>query len=384
MQHLHLIAFDVPAPPNYGGVIDIYYKVRALYELGIKVHLHCFDYGRGRRDELNIICERVYYYPRKSIAFSLPIRYPHIVSSRRNKQLLKTLLQDDYPILFEGLHTTYYLAYPEFEHRLTMVRMHNVEWEYYYQLAQREGVYKWKQYYLAESKQLEHFENILTYADYVFTISPKDQAYYQAKFPQSQYLPAFHAHNQISSKTGQGRYCLYHGKLSVAENHEAALFLINEVFAQLEVPLIIAGSDPQPELIRLINEHPLVTLRHNLGEGEMLDLMRDAHIHVLPTFQSTGIKLKLIHALFTGRFILVNPHMVHETGLAFSCVLAQSAEEFQQQINTLMDTPFTEIEKAQRRANVLPTFSNQENARRLAEMIRKGHETKMETRESTE
>jgi len=38
-KHLHIVSFDVPAPPSYGGVIDVYYKARALADLGVKVHL---------------------------------------------------------------------------------------------------------------------------------------------------------------------------------------------------------------------------------------------------------------------------------------------------------------------------------------------------------
>ena len=44
--HLHVVAFDVPYPANYGGVIDVFYRIKALVEAGIKVHLHCFQYGR--------------------------------------------------------------------------------------------------------------------------------------------------------------------------------------------------------------------------------------------------------------------------------------------------------------------------------------------------
>ncbi len=48
-KHLHIISFDIPYPPNYGGVIDVYFKIRTLHELGIKIHLHCFEYpGRDR------------------------------------------------------------------------------------------------------------------------------------------------------------------------------------------------------------------------------------------------------------------------------------------------------------------------------------------------
>ena len=31
-NHLHIISFDVPYPANYGGVIDVFYRVKALTE----------------------------------------------------------------------------------------------------------------------------------------------------------------------------------------------------------------------------------------------------------------------------------------------------------------------------------------------------------------
>ena len=43
LKELHVVAFDVPYPANYGGVIDIFYKVQALSEAGVKVHLHCYQ-----------------------------------------------------------------------------------------------------------------------------------------------------------------------------------------------------------------------------------------------------------------------------------------------------------------------------------------------------
>ncbi len=38
--HLHIIAFDIPFPPDYGGVIDVYYKIKTLSEAGVRIHLH--------------------------------------------------------------------------------------------------------------------------------------------------------------------------------------------------------------------------------------------------------------------------------------------------------------------------------------------------------
>ncbi|MEI7802398.1 MAG: mannosyltransferase, partial [Bacteroidota bacterium] len=44
-NQLHIISFNVPYPPDYGGVIDVYYKIKALKEAGVKIHLHCYEYG---------------------------------------------------------------------------------------------------------------------------------------------------------------------------------------------------------------------------------------------------------------------------------------------------------------------------------------------------
>ena len=46
-KHLHIISFDVPYPANYGGVIDVFYKIKALHAKCVKIHLHCFEYGRA-------------------------------------------------------------------------------------------------------------------------------------------------------------------------------------------------------------------------------------------------------------------------------------------------------------------------------------------------
>ena len=109
-KHLHIISFDIPYPPNYGGVIDVFYKIKTLSGLGVKIHLHCIEYpGRERSKELDKHCVEVHYYKRKTGVFSAISFKPYIVSSRRSDEMITRLLQDDYPILFEGLHSCYYL-----------------------------------------------------------------------------------------------------------------------------------------------------------------------------------------------------------------------------------------------------------------------------------
>jgi hypothetical protein len=103
-RKLHIVCHDVPYPPDYGGVFDLFYKIRTLHEEGIKIHLHCFTSGRVEQPILKTLCEEVYYYPRRTGHKGFSHQLPYIVCSRSNPELLERLLQDEYPILLEGVH----------------------------------------------------------------------------------------------------------------------------------------------------------------------------------------------------------------------------------------------------------------------------------------
>ena len=63
---VNIVSFNIPYPPNYGGVIDVFYKIKALSKEGYEVHLHTFVYDRTSSDELERLCKKVYYYKRNT------------------------------------------------------------------------------------------------------------------------------------------------------------------------------------------------------------------------------------------------------------------------------------------------------------------------------
>ncbi|MBK9638318.1 MAG: hypothetical protein IPO63_11045 [Bacteroidetes bacterium] len=117
-KQLHIISFDVPLPADYGGVIDVFNKIKHLHKLGIEITLHCFTYGRKENEKLNIFCKEVYYYPRSTSPLKIMSHEPFIVTTRNHPDLLHRLLADDHPILFEGLHTTHFLSHPSLQNRI--------------------------------------------------------------------------------------------------------------------------------------------------------------------------------------------------------------------------------------------------------------------------
>ena len=85
--NLHIVSLNVPYPPNYGGIIDIFYKIKALHQIGVSITLHCYEYGRGTQIELNKYCSAVHYYSRKKSVIHWFKNKPFIVASRNSKIL---------------------------------------------------------------------------------------------------------------------------------------------------------------------------------------------------------------------------------------------------------------------------------------------------------
>lgn len=363
-RHLHVIAFDVPYPANYGGVIDVFYRVKALSEAGVKVHLHCFEYGRGAAEVLNR-CHEVKYYKRDTSFWKQFCREPYVVASRRSEALTQDLLQDGYPILCEGLHTTAILCDPRFKGRKIFVRAHNVEHDYYRLLAASEPTFWKRWYYRLESRKLQRYEAVLGHAAGIFAITQADADHFNRHYGHTVLVPGFSALSRVCSETGRGDYVLYHGNLSVAENKKAAEWLVENVFAKLEVPCVVAGLNPPDRLRKLCDQYLHVSLKANLSDGEMMDLIRNAQINVMVTDQPTGLKLKLLNSLYNGRFCLVNPEMVRGTDLGQLCVVADTPEQFVAEINRLMKKDFTQDDIIERDDALKDLYQNDNNAQTL-------------------
>jgi hypothetical protein len=315
------------------------------------------------------MCEEVTYYPRKIFSDPLFCKLPYIVGSREDKSLLENLLKDEYPILFEGVHCCFYLDHPSLAHRIKILRMHNIEHVYYKNLAKVESNVFKKYFFQKEAKRLKEFDSHLAKADAIAAISPDDYKLLNLRFDDVFYLPVFHGNKEVVIGKGDGKYSLYHGNLSVGENNEAALYLVNQVFAGLKSHLIIAGSGASKQLKEAVGKHPNIIIRENITTKEINELISNAKINLLPTFQNTGMKLKLINVLFQGNAVIVNNKMVKNTGLEDLCYLADNADAMKQAILYFMDNE-PEEGWVQQRENVLnKTFNNHNNALILMDKI---------------
>jgi hypothetical protein len=366
-----MVCFDVPYPPDYGGAIDMFYKLVSLHEAGVKVHLHYFSYNhRGNPNELNQYCETIHVYERKTGHKGFSLGLPYIVSSRINAELIDVLSKDNYPVLLEGIHCSGIAKYI-CNNRKVVIRMHNDESAYYQQLAQFELNLAKKLYYWNESRLLNIYQRSLPENCIYASICKNDINVFQQKYQikDARYLPAFIPFKEVISQEGAGNFCLYHGNLSVAENEKTAVWLMQQVFSKIKQPLVIAGKDPSARLEKLVNMYENTCLVQNPTCMEMNDLVQKAHIHILPSFNKTGIKLKLLQAVFAGRHCITNEEMIKGTGVEAACHTGSTADAIASIILQLYHQPFTFDEILLRKKLLKSQYDNAKNAAELMTWI---------------
>ena len=182
-------------------------------------------------------------------------------------------------------------------------------------------------------------------------------------------LPAFHAYAEVAPAGPKENYILYHGNLSVEENIEAAEYLLRQV-----VPLtqgtswIFAGKNPPETLVRLVERTPGAQLIANPSEEQMNHLIEKAAANLLVTFQPTGLKLKLLNALFHGGHCIVNSKMLFGTGLDKACLIADTPQAMARAIETALNEPFDQAKRTER-IQLLKAYDNEKNIHILSDLL---------------
>jgi hypothetical protein len=368
-KELNIITLNIPFPPDYGGMIDTYYRIKALHDLGVIIHLHCFEYGRRHSPELESVCETITYYQRKNSILLHLSMVPFIVNSRKSKKLLDILLKNDAPILFDGLHTTYYSKHPSLLNRGKLVRMHNIEHRYYRSLAQNETNLIRKLFFSLESFKLKRYEKILENVKFTLAISESDQIYFNRIYKNSVLVPPAHPFDKVISLPGNGEYILFHGDLSVSENNIMASALISGVFSTLPFKCIIAGKNPPAALISKSSDYRNIRVIANPDMDEMQKLLLNAHINIVLAKNPHGFKLKLLTALYSGRHCIANKVITDNNSLASLCYNADTDEELINMIGLLMKKPFTAKHISEREKILAENYSNSRNMAGIIELI---------------
>ena len=363
---LHLVSFDNPYPANYGGAIDVFYKIKALKENGIQVILHCFTKGDlTAHDELLKVVRTVNFYKTSTPYLSLFSAVPYSVMCRTNSELLNNLKAIDAPILFESLKTTYLVANHDLDQNKVFLRLHNNEELYYKGLSKSiTNIFK-KIVFFTEGVKFNKFNNFYKKYDQVFTLSQLETNYIKKYTSKVVYVPVFHGNKEIIPLSNRGKFCLYHGDLAIADNLKVVQFLI-KIFKSLpHINLVIASSKAEKKVKDWIGKTDNITFQKLQSDEHLLQLFSQAHINIAWSFQPSGTKLKVINALFKSRFSIINSNIVDDQRILDCCTLVHDMEELKEAVDELMTKEYTKEIYNARKINLLECLDDHANAEKL-------------------
>lgn len=364
---LHIVSFDNPYPPVYGGTIEVYFKIKALHELGYTIYLHCFTRRTTSADTaLSALVAEVYFYKVGYSAFHLLSSLPFSVISRNHKSLVDNILKVEAPILYESLRTTLSVNDIRLQGFKKILRMHNIEHNYHAGIAKSENSLIKKLLNRIESRRFRKYENIIAKFDALLTLSEHEQDYANRKYGKSYYVPVFHGNAKVTHLDGIGNYALYHGDLTIADNKKTACFLI-DIFKKIEYQLVIASGTNEEFVKNLIGQSDDIKFVQLKDFEHLKQLLNDAHINLLWSFQRSGTKLKVINTLFHSRHCIVNDNIIDDPEVLPLCNIANTKEELVRSINEIKCQPF---EHYHQRAEVLENyFSDNHNALKINAII---------------
>lgn len=356
-KKIHFVSMDIPFPPNYGGIIDVFYKLKAFHQLGVKIYVHVYGSSSEGIKDLEQWAEKVYYYPiQKNPLYFLSAK-PFSVKSRNGKALLNNIKKVKAPIFFESFRTTDLLSMDELNDFPKFLRLHNIEQKYFEGLANSESnrIKQWM--YHSEAKKYEKYEQIISKMDQVFTLSKAEQDYTFRKYKKGKFIPVFHGNETLPNLEDFGKFVLYHGDLRIADNCKVVEYLI-DVFKESEYPLVIASSRKEAWVKSKINAYQNIKFVKLKNFAHLVELFEEAHVNIAWSFQESGTKLKVVNALFNSRFSVINHNIIDDEKIASLCYEANTTLEILQLVDQLMQTPF---KPSKQYKEVLENYLNDKN-----------------------
>lgn len=365
---LHIVCFNNPYPPSYGGTIEVYFKIKALHAIGYSIYLHCFTHEiPQQKTELDTLVEKVNFY---KISYN-PLHFfsglPISVISRNNKELVNNIVKIKAPILYESLRTTLSVHDARLKEYKKVLRLHNIEQDYHSGIAKSEKNIMKKVLNCLEARKYTRYEKVISTFDKVLTLSLYENDYINKKFNNADYVPVFHGNDKVDALDGIGKYALYHGDFQTADNRESARFLI-EIFKEIkDYPLVIASGTNEEFIKNLIGNAQNISFVKLKDFSHLKQLLNEAHINLIWSFQRSGTKLKLINSLYHSRYCIINNNIIDDPVVSGLCVTVNSKQEVISLIQRLSSQRF---EESSTRVGILEKHLNDiKNAKLITEKL---------------
>ena len=104
------------------------------------------------------------------------------------------------------------------------------------------------------------------------------------------------------------------------------------------------------------------------NQEQLDDLLQRAHMNIFWSNNASGIKIKLLNALYNGRFCLVNKPVVDGSGLEDLCEVVNDEKSMVYKAIQLMDIEFSDEQYLNRKEKMAP-YDKELNTKRLLDIL---------------
>lgn len=356
-----VVAPDFPYPPNHGGRVDVWGRIKALRNLGFTIDLAAtskIEPTAAENAEVKKYVRTIYYCPRKN-------RLRHFISLRPLQIESRAPLAD---IAFDNL---YDIALLESEYVLSVtenrslsagvfvIRLMDNSAVYFSELASSVNFGLRKIYFQCESwkfKGIERkvFDNIRN----LMFISAAEFGDFTARYRDinAVFLPPAVDVDKMKEITSDTRNVLFIGSLFMANNLNGAIWYLQEVHPLISnYHLVIAGNTRGKGLSILKKETGTFNNVEIIeSPAELSSLYESSAVFINPMRHGAGVKVKNIEAIRNGLPVVSTSAGNEGTGLIDGeeiCV-ADDPKKFASYITELLQNRALRIQilkKAQQR-----------------------------------
>lgn len=358
------VCHKMPYPPNDGGAIATLNMIKGFAHLGWRVQVitmqtpkHNYSINalpKKLTEKINWI--DVFVNTRISsvraflnLLFSKkPYNAVRFHSQKFSEAIRRHLTNNEYNIVqLEGLYVSPYISdIRDYSKAKIALRAHNVEWEIWARLAEREPQ-AIKRFYLSVlARRIKKMElAALGWVDSLVPITERDAV-------QLPFSPLSKVHisptgiekSKFALQPVNHNFSLFHiGSLDWLPNQEGLLWFINNVWIPLKIEFpqwnfFIAGRNAPKSFESKLDRLPVKYL------GEVPDAAQfiDAYdIMIVPLFSGSGMRIKIIEAMARSKCIVTTP--IGKEGIPAKegeeIFVANNAQEMKRLITLLMEKP---------------------------------------------
>jgi polysaccharide biosynthesis protein PslH len=353
-----IVSPDFPYPPNHGGRVDIWGRIKVLHEMGFSIDLLATVKEPPRPHDIDIVYQfvnEIMLCKRKTGVHALMSLKPYQVTSRTPLSRVK-LSRKYHFVLLETEYVAPILDNDSLLGERFILREHNDESSYFRGLAKSVGSGWKKMYYLSESVKFRFMSSGLQKRiKNLMFISYDEHARFIAEKRLERdtcnpiFLPPPSARQEFETLPLDTRRVLFLGSLFAPNNVYAIKWYIDHVHQKLrdipEYKLVISGNTKgaDPTFVKrirtLCGKYNDIVFYENPENTDLI--YSQCAVFVNPMHHGAGVKLKTINAIESGLPVVSTTVGKEGTGLdsAVHLHVADTADDFAKAVRELLVHP---------------------------------------------